>query len=256
MFGFTKNHKTIQVQFIETGSEKPFARSPTPIDQLPETFEVRTTLHIGDEEWVVDRAEPATKVEFRRTGAAKIYLSKPNVVSVPLSEILYSLASIHDELPKIVDASLENVFVTHEDDWRQNEFVSEKFRQQVEQEFSAIRQIYQTYRKGNAFKSIHVRKLIPAPLDGVELSLSELKQRFEVAHEYSGIAFSSAAAVVENGFAFKISDQSIFWGKISEQGIISALCIQSDVDPRNPEVMVAMLKAKKLLYVDWNRCSL
>ena len=39
-----------------------------PIANLPETFELETTLHLGDNEWTVVSAEPRTKLEFASSG--------------------------------------------------------------------------------------------------------------------------------------------------------------------------------------------
>lgn len=47
MFGFGKDKSVIQVRFYEGKSETPFAVSNVPIDQLPDTFEIDTTMHLG-----------------------------------------------------------------------------------------------------------------------------------------------------------------------------------------------------------------
>jgi hypothetical protein len=37
-----------------------------PPDDLPESFEIDTTLHLGDSNWSVVHAEPQTKAEFTK----------------------------------------------------------------------------------------------------------------------------------------------------------------------------------------------
>lgn len=51
MLWFGKKHDKISVEFVESGKDKPFAVSMVPIGQLPETFEVATTLDIADKKW-------------------------------------------------------------------------------------------------------------------------------------------------------------------------------------------------------------
>jgi len=53
MFGFAKDFKHIQVLFFEVGAVKPFAQSELPVEQLPDTFQIETTLHIGNDDWMV-----------------------------------------------------------------------------------------------------------------------------------------------------------------------------------------------------------
>jgi hypothetical protein len=253
MFGFNKDHKIIQIQFVENGSDKPFAQSSIPVEQLPDSFEVNTTLHIAEVDWQVDRAIPANKSEFKKTGKLIIYLYKAQTLTVPLSEILFSLPTINDELPRVIDASLEDVFVVHEDDWRQVELVSREFNELVEQEFVAIREIYENHRQGTAFKSIHVRKLSPAPLSDISLFLAELKKRFGVSHEYKGLAFSSAVAIVEDGFALRTSEEGVLWGKTTKDGLVSVLCEKSGAEVST--VMNELLRDYGLFYIDWSRLS-
>ncbi len=48
MFGFGKLKKEVSVEFIEQGADEVFAGSVIPKDQLPEAFEINTTLDIGE----------------------------------------------------------------------------------------------------------------------------------------------------------------------------------------------------------------
>lgn len=254
MFGFEKEYKRIQVSFFELKAASPFAIAELPIEQLPDTFEIDTTLHLGNDDWVVQQATPRTKAEFRKTGKVSIQLYKPHTASVPLSEILYSLPTISNDFPTLVDApSLTNVFVAHEDDWRQFEIVSAGNRGIVEREFASIRSVLDTQRVRAGFKSTHLRKLLPTPLTPGDLLLSELKKTAGASHEYAGVAFSSKAAVVVGGFAFCASDRSIFWGQATPSGYVIALCIRSrpEATAVESEPLRKLLTRNRLLFVDW-----
>ena len=199
---------------------------------------------------------PANKGEFKNTGTLRVYLYKAKSTMGAPSDILFSLATINDALPRLVNASLENVFVAHEDDWRQVELVSKNFNDLVWQEFAAIQDIYQNHRQGSAFKTLHVRKLIPAPLIGARILLSEVKELFGVSHEYSGAAFSSTAAIIERGFAFRVWDAAtILWGQLTEEGLISVLCISGEPDSLFSQRMESLLSQHNLFYIDWHNPS-
>src|SRR5262245_19205400 len=123
MFGFKKKYRTIAVEFYEGESSQPFMASDMPIDQLPDTFQIRTKLNIRDEEWTVSSAVPARKEEFRVTGKLQIRLVKPPpTTTIPLGDILFTLPTISNDIAALQEAvSLENILVVHEDDWPQQE---------------------------------------------------------------------------------------------------------------------------------------
>jgi len=255
MFGFAKDFKHIQVLFFEVGAVKPFAQSELPVEQLPDTFQIETTLHIGNDDWMVSEAIPSSKAEFRKTGKVTIRLFKPTKLTVPPSTILYSLPTITDDAPALVNApSLENVLVVHEDDWRQVELVSATDVQAVQSEVASVRQILDTQRVANSgYRSIHVRKLIPEPLLSVSLSLVDLKRAFGTSHEYTGVAFSKAAAIIVGGFAFRSSNGWIVWGQSKPDGTILAACFRLEQGP-NPATdagLATLLSSRQLLFVDW-----
>src|SRR6185369_10925568 len=87
-------------------------------EDLPQTFERDTTLHLGDDDWHVVKAEPPTAAEFTRTGALTITLSK--VTRIAPQDILYSLPTICDVVPSVAANSSrkgKHVFELAEDDW-------------------------------------------------------------------------------------------------------------------------------------------
>ena len=74
-----------------------------PSGAMADTFELETTLHLGDADWSVVDAEPRTKPEFVGTG--KLVLRLRKVEKVDLSDILYSLPSICDRIPSVLDSA-------------------------------------------------------------------------------------------------------------------------------------------------------
>ena len=86
---FTRN---VTINFIDDATGAVFATTKMPPTDLPETFEIATTMHIGDVDWSVVQAEPATRKQFSATGALTLRLRK--VEKIPLDDIRYSQTDI------------------------------------------------------------------------------------------------------------------------------------------------------------------
>lgn len=256
MFGWGKKKpKTVEVTLIELGKDEAFGVSPVPVDQLPDTFEINTTLHLGDVDWQVVEARPATKAEFRETGKVTVVLAKQEIFNIDPTKVLFGLPTISSDMALVEDvASLENVLVLHEDDWRQFEFLSASLHELVQQEVQDILAIYHTQREESGFKQIHVRKRIAEPLLDVALPLESLAQAFGVEKRFSGVAFNNAAATIVNGFAWQTASGWIFWGQTDAQGNLAVLCL---LPPHDADAAIMAKKiddfvlAHALLLIDW-----
>src|SRR5262245_22763368 len=135
MFWSSRKHDKIKVEFVEVGKEKPFAVSMVPIGQLPETFEIATTLTISNKQWSVVNATPKQKADFEKSGKLTVVLS-PIQMANP-KDILFSLPTINDRMCALEKVpSLDGLLLIHEDDWRQVEFVSETFRREIDAEIA------------------------------------------------------------------------------------------------------------------------
>jgi hypothetical protein len=142
-----------------------------PFDQLPETFEVQTTLELGEAQWAIERAEPPTAEQFIRSRGLVLTLRRIEFVAP--GDILFSLPTICDVVPS---TGVEGVagrragLSIAEDDWRQVELVDATLLDVVEEEFRAIREIYEQHAhldgEGHpvGFRQIHVRTRPAEPL--------------------------------------------------------------------------------------------
>ncbi len=241
MFSFGKDHKAIDVRFYEGNSEKPFAQSNIPVEQLPDTFEIDTTMHLGDDDWRVLGAEPPQKTQFKKSGKLSLYLSKVEIKNIDPNELLYSLPTISNDIAGVEDArSLENITVLREDDWRQFEFVGKEHEDSIEDEFTSISEIYKNHRDGMGFKELHVRKMITAPLGKSNLTLEILKSSFTIDKVYSGVAFNNAAATIVGGFSLYTKSGWLLWGQVDNSGTILALNLsqtkESDINNISKEI--------------------
>lgn len=227
MFGFGKKHKTIRVNFIESGKTEAFARVDLPIERLPDTFEINTTLHIAEEDWQVISAVPPQKAAFQKSGTLDVILSKPEITYVDPSKILFSLPTINDELPALENPhSMENVLVVLEDDWRQCEFIASRYSGDINQECQSVINIYDTQRVESGFKTLHIRKIINHPLAETGITLAALENAFPIEHRYQAVAFNNNASTIINSFALKTPSGWILWGQSDNNGNISTLCLR------------------------------
>jgi hypothetical protein len=226
MFGFGKDKSIIEVKFYEGKSETPFAVSNVPIEQLPDTFEIDTTMHLGENDWRVLGAEPAEKNKFRKSGKLNLYMTKSEITQIDPNELLYSLPTINNDIAGVENTeSLENVAVFREDDWRQFEFVVRNYESTIENELGHIKKIYESHREGVGFKKLHLREKIVTPLENSSLTLKLIGESFDIAKKYEGVAFNNAAATIIGGFALQTESGWLLWGQANESGEILSLNI-------------------------------
>ncbi len=235
-----------------------------PLEQLPETFAIETTLELDGREWIVASAEPPTAAEFAETG--RLTLKLRLVQRMSPHEILYSLPSICDSLPpfEIAPAGLVGpVFRIHEDDWRQVELVSRSLASVVDEEIASIRRIFETAgapgEPHTAFREIHVRRLIPEPIER-RPSLRHLTATLPpFATAFQGVGPFDQDARARGGFAFEVAGWMLYG--IQEEGLIGVLGLQpteaTQVDRRGDvAASLAQLMADwDLSLVDWCRCA-
>jgi hypothetical protein len=247
----------VQVKFINGRDKTVVATSNMPVEQLPESFQVDTTVELGGRKWSVSSATPADKREFAKTGELAIVLAE--ITQIPPGDLLYSLPTISNDCGQVVGKVLphDGLFQIHEDDWRQIEFISESYREAMNLELSDIRAIYEKDRKGVGFKKVHVRKRIPEPFSGVSLSLDELKTYLPQQRVYEAVSFNRTAGTVPHSFAWQSTYGLIVWGTADSRGVVELLCLtpSSSHTDRLPEALSKLAQAKRLVLVDWCRVT-
>lgn len=256
-----KKPDLIRVQFFDAATGKQFGWAEMPAEQLPESFEAATTMHLGDEDWQVVRAEPVTAADFRRTGRLRLFLTRVQIGMVDPREILYTLPTISNELPAITPGSTKlgkQVLELHEDDWRQIELVALVLQESIDGELQAIRAIYERHRTGIGFDALHVREQVPSPLAGVRITPDDLKTALGTGAAWlDGIAFRGIAGIVADGFALRLPGAPAFYG-LSPGGQVAVLGLAGDHRSGASDAMVDSLSdfavANDLCLVDWCRC--
>lgn len=245
MSWFRKQKNTVTVEFIENGTENPFARSEVPIEQLPDTFELETDFEIREEHWKVVRAIPQNKEDFSKTGKLRIIVDKIQMIDP--RELLFSLPTINDEISETENVSIDNLFVIHEDDWRQWEFISKKYNPEIRQELSAIVEIYEKHRVGMGFDKIHIRRSVVNPLIDKNIKIEEFEQMLDITKRSDGFGLAGRGKV-KNSFAFQIAQGTTFYGQ-TENGLITVLCVQNYED--SIQLVKQIAEQYEIVFVDW-----
>ena len=243
---FSKNHTIINVSFIDSESKEVIAQSKMPIEQLPDTFELNTELNIGGKKYSVTNAEPLLKSEFEKSGKLKITLTP--IKYIDPKKILFTLPTICDGLPTYVKANqpLEKYYVTHEDNWRQFEYIHKQFEKEVNQEISSIESIIKNNKVGIGYNQIHVRKKITDPK--VKLSLRKFIEYFPEKIKIQKLAINNQK--VENSFSIEYDGVNYF-GKTDSKNVIQYLCMNIIADKYKLAIAQKIGKDNKLLLVHW-----
>ncbi len=232
---------TIRVILIDAGTSTRLGEAEFPVAQLPETFEVATTLHLAGGDWQVERAEPVTRAEFAETGQLTIWMRA--VVQVDPQALLYSLPTLETLQPPLGDPG-DGLWM-HEDDWRQIELVSARFAPEIAVELAAIRAVHAEDKRGPGFTRLHVRERIPEPLAGVELTVADLGLAAPRRDIVLGPVGGRQAPLVIGGFAFEVGD-SVIYGR-EDTGRVVALGIRGP----DTRLLVALARAHDLVLVHW-----
>jgi len=231
---------TIRVELVEATSQATLGVVDLPAEQLPESFDASTTLHLGDAEWHVVAAEPMTRAEYAACGTLRLMLHKIELVDP--KTILFSLPTIENQLPPLGPGAGPAACMLHEDDWRQRELVSARLEPEIAAELADIRKIHEG-RTGPGFKTIHVRSRIPEPLGGRTVALADLVAALGNP-ERADIALGGG--VVTGGFAFAIAGGHVYGRE--DGGLVVTLALAPGTDPA---AISAFAPAHQLVLVEW-----
>lgn len=245
----------IAVELIEAATSRVIAKSELPPEQLPDTFEARTTLNVADAYWEVVRAEPMTREGYEKAGELRVFLRKIEVVEVDPRTILFSMPTVCDALPEVEQGTSKlgrQIFELQDDDWRQLELVAAAEEAEVQAGFAKIREVMATQRaESGGFKNLHLRKEAAAPLLNTGLTLAQLQAAFPNARPYQGLGYLGIAGTIAHGFAFEL-DGLVLYG-VEHLGVLDVLALHGLTDPT---VVAPLMKAHQLLLVDWCSCTL
>lgn len=243
--------RKIAVTLIDDATGAPFAKTEMEPADLPESFELATTLHLGAADWSVVRAEPRTRPEYNKAGRLELRLRRIELVD--LSDILFSLPSICDRLPEVGQAPLAgDERILHEDDWRQFEFVSRQLGSEVDAEIADILRIHEEERVDAGWKKIHVRRRADPPIRAL-LTMGRLDEALG-GLAFRGVGFRGADSPIAAGFSFRTADGLECYG-IEDEGRVVVLGVAGAAGERSANSLARIANELELELVDWCRCQ-
>lgn len=89
-------NRNVEVTFIDDATGGAFASAGMEAADLPETFEMRTSLRLGESDWSVVHAAPRTRAECAASGALTLRLRK--IETMPAEEIGFSQLDITENV--------------------------------------------------------------------------------------------------------------------------------------------------------------
>lgn len=245
----------VRVMFIDADTGQPLGTSDLSQEQLPESFEIPTTLKIGGHNWQIQEADPEHADIFLKTKSLTLTLKRLETVNV--NELFFSLPTISNELPAVEKWQPYPAFVTYltDDDWRQTEFINIDKLSVIGSEMEEVKAVCihegREYDDGmRIFKKIHVRERIGEPQ--LFIALYELKNLLKTS-DVGSLAFSGHVGFVRNGFAINTPNAQ-FYG-IEENGVVKTLCMHAFNDAATRE-MERVKKAFNLVFVEWCSCNI
>jgi hypothetical protein len=254
--------RTVAVQFVDASTGQCFARSDVPVEQLPATFAVDTTLTLAGESWSVLQADPPTAAEFRTKGLLTLTLSR--VRSVSAHDILYSLPTLYEGLPVVDPARARlDLLQLHEDDWRQVELVSPGLADVVASELAAVRRVYDEHAVTGAdggvigFRDVHVRSRPEAPLIPA-LPRATILLALPAHHTFAGVGFANGVGIAVDSFAFRCGPISFYGLGAGETITVLGLQIgraRSTAANDAAAGLEGIMRTFTLTLVDWCRCT-
>jgi hypothetical protein len=246
----------ITVLFIDDESGAAFATSEVPSAELPDSFEIATTLHMGDDDWTIVQAEPRTRAEYTKSGSLTLRLRR--VERIDPRDLLFSLPSICDRLAPVgTDPLVGDECLVGEDDWRQFELVSRQFSDESDAEIRAIRHIHEQERAGVGWRKIHVRGR-PDPPIVAALTRQDIDRSFGGGIIFRGVSYLGAGSPIESGYSFTAPDGLQCYG-IEQAGRVTVLgIVRATPTPppiRSADALAEIARQFDLDLVDWCRCG-
>lgn len=245
----------VHVEFINGTNQTVVVTSDIPLEQLPDSFRIDTTLELAEKKWSVVSANPTDKTEFSKTGKLRVVLSE--IQMMPPGDLLYSLPTISNDCGQAMGDVIphEGLFQIHEDDWRQIEFVGQGYKRAIQEELADIQSIYEKEHVGVGFKRVHVRKRIPAPLSGTVITVDELRTYFPVKKSFEAVSFLRSPGFIPQSFVWITDFGSILWGVTDPDGTVLTLCLKPTTDKTKPlaDALSKFTRDKKVVLVDWCR---
>ena len=243
---FGKNN-AIKVQFIDSSNGSVIGVSEMPPEQLPETFEIQTTMHLNNEDWSIEEAIPAHSRDFLQSRSLTLKMRK--VEKMNPNDIWFTTPTISNEFPQTNTKTKDSEFdiSIHDDDYRQKEFLKIDSLPRIEEELKAIKEIWENHSKKSEeytlFKNCHTRKTIG--LANLSIDFNEIQNLLN-SNSIGQVIINGE--ILSNGFGLT-TENTTYFGTLNG-GKVVELCI-SQWNEKTTNEILKINKEFHLLFVDW-----
>ncbi|MDB4932252.1 MAG: hypothetical protein JWM10_4736 [Myxococcaceae bacterium] len=241
----------VRIEFIDESDGATLADSEVPLASLPESFAgMETTITLGDAEYVVTRAEPATRSTIASLGGGRVFVRR--VAAPQPGAPHFPHATVEATRPKLVaaPAGVEVTVRLPEDAWRQVEFVHASASDAVDAELVEVRRVTADHRVGNGFGECHARTGLADPLARARVTVDALAAALGVTARPFGLR--DRAGVVEGGFAIPYSDAVVYG--VARDGYVTVLGVHGFLEDIVGNLHPIALE-QRLLLVDWRKAE-
>lgn len=248
--------KKVKTTFIDDETGSTVAVTKMVPEDLPETFEVQTTMHIGDVEWEVVSASPQTRTQYAESRCLTLRLRK--IERIDPASVLYSLPAICDGIPALGDNPVStDDCMLHEDDWRQLELVARENAEEIEEEILAIQEIHEHHSVDVGWNHVHCRSK-PDPPIPASFGVQDIRRFFGSNVPIRGVTYIGAQTTIATGFSIKPCDGLTLYGLSPNDGVM-VLGIVKETRKSVPDAMIANLSSLAREYeldlIHWCRCQ-
>jgi len=241
----------IKVQFIDNYNGQVIGVSEMQADQLPKTFSVQTTMHIQDNDWVVEQAIPENAEEFIKTKQLILKMSKIEYANP--NDIWFSLPTIANDFPNLTNQPLFTAFTIqmHGDDWLQQEFISAENSEEIDDMLDQIRESATEHKENEemiSYKKCFARQFPTSKIKS-KIFLSDMQKELE-ADKVGSLSFSNENGYAENVFVIEALG-TYFYGELNTDNSLLSLAIYDIGSVTKASELENFARKMKLNFVDW-----
>mgnify|MGYP004146209713 CR=1 FL=1 len=90
---------SVRVEYVDAESGRTLGRARLPVERVPNPLELKPRLQLGEEAFVVVRAEPELSQDVRTRGELRLTVRR--VVDLPQGDLLHRRPTLADSLPPL-----------------------------------------------------------------------------------------------------------------------------------------------------------
>ena len=244
---------SVRVEYVDAESGRTLGRARLPVERVPNPLELKPRLQLGEEAFVVVRAEPELSQDVRTRGELRLTVRR--VVDLPQGDLLHRRPTLADSLPPLGEGPLpDEALRVERDAWRQVEFLSRDHAEAIAEDLLAVRRVLSRGEAGGYPELVLRRTYYPAPLHAIDVSWIE--QRFREPEAYPALTLNGLAVPLRGGFAFRLRAGIDLYG-VARSGRTTCLALRGWGSGRHlfadAQALGEVLSVHRLVLVDWCR---